>query len=624
MKKPAFFFLLLSCCTSVLIARLYYVQIRDESYRLKGKRTAVMAVRKYASRGYIYDRNGKVLVADQNSYNLMVIPRETTDMDTAALCHILKLTPSALRARIQGCIQKNSAYRKSVFERLLSPEKVAQFQERNYEFPGFYLQRNTQRTYPKPSSANILGYIGEVSSRFLAAHPTYQAGENTGIAGIEKSYEHYLRGKPGVGFVRKDVRNRIIGPYRGGQQDRLPRAGQDLTTTLDIGLQQYGERLMKNKRGSIVALDPRNGEILALVTSPSYDPNLLVGSQKDEHYAALERDSLDKPLLDRSLIGTYPPGSLFKLMTALIGEQEGVLDPETTTYTCHDGFQVGHLHIGCHCGTSGHPIQLKTAIAKSCNNFFANVYWSIIEHKKTSAMGLEAWSQYLKGFGFGTLLHDDLPTGRKGYIPDSSLYNKMYGRGRWYALNTISNAIGQGEVLATPLQLANMAAAIANRGWYHTPHIVKEIGGKPNPNPRFRQKRQTPIEARYFGPVIEGMKAVIEAGTAQFNAGIPDITLCGKTGTAQNPHGQDHSTFIGFAPERDPVIALAVIVENGYWGARWAAPIGSLMVEQYIDGGIKSPHRKAVEKRMMEGDLRPEYQKQAQTQPGQSSKPNHG
>ncbi len=601
MKRSALFFILLSLGTAALVARLYYVQMVNKIYRVKGDRTAIIAMRTYPSRGCIYDRKGRLLVANRNSYNLVATPGQVNGVDTAALCRILGLSQTDFAARLKRCVEENTKYRKSVFKRLLRPAEVVRFQELSYRFPGFYLQRNPLRTYPYASSAHILGHIGEVNARFLKSHPDYQAGENAGISGIEKTYERVLRGEPGVRFERKDVRNRIVGSYADGRYDTLPQPGRDITTTIDIDLQQYGERLMKNKRGSIVAIEPETGEILASVTSPSYDPNLLVGRKRDENYSRLLRDTADKPLLNRAITGTYPPGSTFKLVTALIGEQEKVLNPRTT-HTCHHGFRVGKFHIACHCGTTG-PIDLETAIAVSCNNFFAHVYWDLIKRKKTPALGLEAWRTYVKGFGFGDFLGTDLSTGVKGFIPDSSFYDKLYGRGRWHALNTISNGIGQGEVLATPIQLANMAAIIANRGWYYTPHIVKKIGGKPNENPNFTAKRRTGIAASYFTPVIRGMARVITEGSAQYTASIPDIALCGKTGTAQNPHGAAHSIFAGFAPIEDPTIALAVVVENGSWGSRWAAPIASLMVEKYIDGAIETPARKAIEKRMVEGDL---------------------
>lgn len=600
-KKSSSFFILLFLCTAVLVARLYYVQLANKIYRVKADRTAVIAMRTYSSRGCIYDREARLLVANRNSYNLVVTPNQVNGVDTLALCRILGLGQTDFAEALKKCIQKNTKYRKSVFKRLLSPTEVVQFQELSYRFPGFYLQRNPSRTYPYPFAAHILGYIGAVSARFLKSHPSYQAGENTGISGIEKTYENVLRGKPGIRFARKDVRNRVVGSYANGRYDTLPQPGRDITTTIDIDLQRYGERLMKNKRGAIVALEPETGEILSLVTSPSYDPNLLVGRKRDENYSALLRDGLDKPLLNRAIAGTYPPGSTFKLVTALIGEREKVLIPQTT-HTCHHGFQAGKFHISCHCGTTA-PIHLETAIAVSCNNFFAHVYWDIIKRKKTPATGLETWRAYVRGFGFGDFLGTDLSTGAKGYIPDSHFYDEMYGRGRWNALNTISNGIGQGEVLATPIQLANMAAIIANRGWYYTPHIVKKIGGIPNENPNFTEKRQTAIAPPYFTPVIQGMARVITEGSAQYTARIPDIALCGKTGTAQNPHGAAHSIFVGFAPKENPTIALAVVVENGDWGSRWAAPIASLMVEKYIAGAIETPARKAVEKHMIEGHV---------------------
>jgi len=435
-----------------------------------------------------------------------------------------------------------------------------------------------------------------------------------GYHGIEKQYEPLLRGKKGVNFIQKNRFNKEIGPYKDGVYDTLPVPGQDITLTLDRDLQMYAESLMANKRGGIVALEPSSGEILSLVSMPSYDPNMLVGRKRSRNSFMLFNDTISKPMLDRGLQAQYPPGSPFKIINALVALQEEVIDPQTAFY-CYHGYKYGRGgFMKCHCGIVGAPISMNTGIYRSCNAYFANVYKRTIEKYEDPKEGMDVWSNHVKSFGLGNYLGYDLPSGQKGLIPDSNLYNRYYPNHKWKAITTISNAIGQGEVLTTPIQLANMTAAIANRGYYYTPHILKKVGDSTIQNKNYTSPKYTSINARHFEPVIDGMFNVFEIGTAR-GSKIEDIEICGKTGTAENfarINGEkvqftDHSIFIAFAPKDDPKIAIAVFVENGYWGSRWAAPIASLMIEKYIKGSIS---RDWLEKRMLEGSLEEEYEKQ--------------
>ena len=413
-----------------------------------------------------------------------------------------------------------------------------------------------------------------------------------------------MKGVPGTEFKLVDVHNRVKGNFEEGQYDTLPVPGADVFTTIDIQLQQYGEELMHGKRGSIVAIEPSSGEILALVTSPSYEASLMIGRDRTRNYSRLYIDRINKPLFDRGLLAEYPPGSPFKVIQALVALQEGTIT-EKTSYTCHHGFHYGRLHVACHCGTS-YPLDLRTGISKSCNNYFCNVFKGIIEKYPTAQEGMNVWNKHVESFGLGKFLNNDLPTGRKGFVPDADYYDRAFGYTGWKAVSTISLAIGQGELLLTPIQLANMTATIANRGYYITPHIVKRIGNKTIDDEQLTGKKYTTIDPKHFEKVIPGMLDVFEKGTARASR-HDSITMCGKTGTAENPHGQDHSIFIAFAPMDNPKIALAIIVENGYWGSRWAAPIASLMIEKYITGEIDRPE---MEKRMLQGDLSEEYDKQ--------------
>lgn len=592
----------------VFIGRLFYIQVIDDRYKLNADSNAIRKEKVYAPRGSVYDRNGKLLVANLPAYDLLVIPSQCGAFDTLHLGQLLNEPVERLRKQFKKA-RRYSSFKPSVVVAQIEAPAYARLQEWMHEFKGMYVQKRLQRNYPYVGAPNVVGYIGEVTERYVRDHPEYEMGDLHGVSGIEKAYENELRGKPGVRYIMVDVHNREKGSYREGQYDTAAVPGADLISTIDIDLQLLGERLMKNKRGSIVAIEPSSGEILALVSSPTYDPNLLVGRQRSTNYAQLYNDSLNKPLYDRALLAEYPPGSPFKLINALIGLQEGVINTQTS-FSCHHGFHFGRLHVACHCGTSS-PIALLTSISKSCNNYYCTVFKRVIENYPSAQLGMDAWSKHVKSFGLGDFLNNDLPTGRRGLVPDAAYYDRAFGYTQWKAVSTISLGIGQGELVLTPIQMANVAAAIANRGHFFTPHIVKKIGEEKNE--RFLTPRPTTIDPKHFEPVIEGMHLVFEEGTARASR-LDSIPMCGKTGTAENPHGQDHSIFIAFAPKDDPKIAISIIVENGYWGSRWAAPIASLMMEYFITGEVS---REALMKRMEEGDLSEEYAKQLEliTQP---------
>jgi penicillin-binding protein 2 len=601
-RKYLFFFFFAGLAL-IFIGRLFYIQVMKDEYKLSAANNVIRKEKVYPGRGFIYDRNGKLLVGNQSAYDLMVVPRLVKNIDTLAFCHLLGIGKEDFIERIQKA-KSYSYLKESVFIKQMSKEQFAYLQEVLHNYPGFYPQKRILRVYPHKAGANVVGFIGEATDNYLAAHPSYSKGDLVGITGIEKSYEDELRGHSGILFKMVDVHNREKGRFRGGEYDTLPEPGEDITSTIDIDLQAYGELLMSGKRGSIVAIEPKTGEILSLVTAPSYDPELMVGRERSKNYSRLYLDSINKPLYDRGLLGEYPPGSPFKVINALIGLQEGTLTPGTS-YTCHHGFHYGRLHVACHCGTN-YPIALRTGISKSCNNYFCTVFKNAVEKYPNAQLGLDAWSEHVKSFGLGQYLNNDLSTGKKGLVPTANTYNRVDGGTNWRAVRAISLGIGQGELLLTPIQMANFTAAIANRGWYITPHIVKRIGEAPLSNEHLTQPKHTSIDPQHFDVVIDGMFDVFEQGTARASR-LEGIEMCGKTGTAENPHGQDHSIFVVFAPRHDPKIALAIIVENGYWGSRWAAPIASLMIERYLTGTIT---RKEMEKRMIEGSLQQEYEKQ--------------
>ena len=589
----------------IFLARLFYIQVIDDSYKLSAENNVIRTIRMFPPRGFIFDRNDSLLVFNQPAYDLMVVPKQVPAMDTVAFCALFGITQENFKQYLAKSSEGYFYYKQTPFIRQIRKEDYARIQDQLFKFPGFTFEKRIFRDYSYQTAANIFGYIGEVTPEQVeSSGRKYRSGDLIGKSGIEKSYEDQLRGKPGVKRIMVDKLNREKGRFNDGLYDTLPVPGSDLTTTLDIQLQMYAEKLMAGKRGSIVAIEPATGEILALVTSPSYDPNLLVGRERTKNFSMLYVDSFSKPLFDRALLAEYPPGSTFKVVNALIGLQEGVITPQTT-YMCFGAYQVGNLRVGCHC-PSGSAISLRNSISKSCNTYYCSIYKAIIDKFPTPQEGMDAWNHHVKSFGLGQFFGNDLSTGRKGFVPDGAYFDKAYRTTKWKSLSTVSLGIGQGELTVTPLQLANVAAIVANRGFYYTPHIVKKIDGQAIKDPEFTKPKYTTVDAVHFHEVVEGMWDVFEVGTAR-GARLEGIDMCGKTGTAENPHGQDHSIFIAFAPKDNPKIAISIIVENGYWGSRWAAPIASLMTELYLTDTITRP---AMEQRMIEGDLSSEYAQQ--------------
>jgi len=595
--------------TLLLVLRLFYLQIVDDSFKLKSDNNAIKIQYDYPERGYIYDRNGALLVANQPSYDIMVIPKDMKNIDTLEFCKLLNISKEDF-IKIIAKAKVYSPRLPSVFLPQLNKLEFAAFQEKIRKFQGFYIQKRSLRDYQVKFGANVFGFITQASEKTVQKNPYYNSGDLLGKQGVEESYETTLRGIKGVKYIQKDKYNREIGSYKEGKYDTIAVEGKDIHLSIDAELQKYGEELMVNKRGGIVAIEPKTGEILALVTAPSYDPAILVGRQRSKNYTKLYRDSIAKPLYDRGLLAEYPPGSPFKILTGLIALQEQVID-EQTTVICNHGFSYARgRFMKCHC--HGGAKQLHNGIYESCNAYFGTVYMKTINKYARPADGVDAWSGHLKSFGLGEFMGYDLPTGRRGKAPTSKTYKKIYPNGGWRSTAIVSNAIGQGEVLMTPIQLANMMAAVANHGFYYTPHIIKSIKGQAI-DKKYRTKHITTVDRKYFQPMIEGLYDVYNLGTAHALQ-VEGIQICGKTGTAENfakINGkrvklQDHSIFVAFAPKDNPKIAIAVLVENGYWGARWAGPITSLMIEKYIRKKIT---RIDLEKSMLEGSLQGEYAK---------------
>lgn len=573
----------------IFTARLFYLQVYNEEAYNIFEDNAIRKVYNYPKRGYVYDRNGVLLVANQPSYDVMVIPREVEPLDTLEFCSLLKITKEDFKKTYQKAY-RYSPRLPSVFVPQLSKKDYAVLQEKMRKFEGFYIQKRTIRDYQTSIGANVLGDIGEVGYNDINKNPYYKMGDLIGKGGVEVSYEDVLRGKKGIKFIQKDRFNKNIGAFKEGVYDTLPEPGKDITITIDSKLQEYGERLMQNKRGGIIALDPSSGEILAMVSGPSYNPNLLVGRDRSKNYTKMHYDTIAKPLYDRGLMAQYPPGSPFKVMNALIGLQEGVVTTKDK-FVCRMGYYYGSRKLtGCHHHKS--PLSMKEGIAQSCNAYFVNVYRRIVDKYSDPAKGMNVWSAHAKSFGLGQFLNNDLSVGRPGRIPDGDYYDRAYGKNRWGSTYIVSNAIGQGEVEATPIQLANMVAAIGNRGFFYTPHIIKTIEGE-TIDQKYTTPKHTSVDKQHFEPVIDGMHEVYISGTAE-TLRIPGIEICGKTGTAENfmkidgikTQLTDHSIFVAFAPKDNPKIAIAVFVENGYWGSRFAGRMASLMIEKYIKGNI--------------------------------------
>lgn len=587
----------------IYIIRLFDLQINDEKYKQSADSNAFFKKTVYPSRGLIYDRNGELVVFNQPAYDVMLIPRDVQPFDTIDFCNTLNITPEQFKKRLVDIKDKrlNPGYSSYTPQRLmsqLSAQDYGRLQEKLYRFPGFFIQKRILRQYKQPTAANVLGNIREVSQADIDADPYYSSGDYTGDLGVEKSYEKYLRGEKGVEILIRDAKGQIQGKFENGARDRGAISGRNLKLSIDIELQQYAESLMVNKIGALVAIEPSTGEILAMVSSPTYDPSLLVGRKRGANYKALVADFY-KPLFDRALMGAYPPGSTFKPANGLILLQENIITP-STAYPCYHGFVSGGLKVGCH--SHGSPLPLKPALQTSCNAYFCYGFKAMVDRRSkygTSAEAFETWKKHLVSLGYGYRLGTDLPGESRGFIPNAKFYNKIYGESRWSANTIISVSIGQGEILATPMQIANLCATIANRGWFITPHVVKEIEDTVMPKDLIARHYPT-IDARHFADVAEGMRMAVTGGTCRL-AALPDIEVAGKTGTAQNPHGKDHSAFIGFAPYDNPKIAVCAYVENAGFGATYGVPIGSLVIEKYLTGKI-SDQRKYLEQRMLESN----------------------
>lgn len=589
-------------------ARLFYLQVyASDGYSLY-EDNAIRKVYKYPKRGFVYDRNGELLVANQPSYDVMVIPREVKPLDTLEFCQLLKIDKEQFKKQFEKA--KNYSYRLPyVFVSQLSKEDYAVLQEKMRKYEGFYIQKRSLRQYETTIGANVLGDIGEVNNSIINKDPYYKMGDLIGKQGVEASYEDILRGKKGIEFIQKDRFNRNIGPYKNGEYDTIPEPGKDITITIDAKLQAYGELLMQNKRGGVIAIEPSTGEILAMISAPTYDPNSLVGRKRSKNFTKLYYDTIAKPLFNRSLQGVYEPGSPFKLLTGLIALQEEVIDT-SEKITCYRGYKYGNRFMKCHC-VSGTRNDIISAIEKSCNAYFASTYRRILDKDGNASTGIDRWSNHLKSFGLGAFLNNDLSVGQPGRIPDREYYSRIYPN-TFYSTYTISNSIGQGEVATTPIQLANVVAAIANRGHYFTPHIIKSINGDTIPD-KYKTPNYTSIDKKHFDPVVEGMFEVYNKGTASFLK-VDGIDICGKTGTVENftkidgvrTQLTDHSIFVAFAPKDNPKIAIAVFVENGYWGSRFAGKIASLMIEKHIKGDIS---RTDLEKWLLTHSLENEYAK---------------
>ena len=580
--------------------RLFNLQILS-NYKEAAESNAFLHRTQYPSRGAIYDRNGELLVFNQPAYDIMFIPREVNELDTLDFCKTLGITQEQFLKRMQDVKNKRlnpgySRYTPQVFLTQLSAEECGVFQEKLFKFPGFSIQRRTIRQYSYNAAGHILGDIGEVSPKDIEKDNYYVRGDYAGQQGIEKSYEQYLRGEKGVEILLRDAHGRIQGKYNDGANDKPSVPGKNLKLGIDIKLQQLGERLMQNKIGAIVAIEPSTGEILCMVSAPTFNPELMLGRQRGKNHKMLQQDK-KKPLLNRAIMGTYPPGSTFKTAQGLTFLHEGIVNESTTLYPCSGGFNYRNLRVGCHAHSS--PVSLIPAIATSCNSYFCWGLFRMIGDDKYNSVqnALTVWKDHMVSQGFGYRLGVDLPGEQRGFIPNAQFYDRAY-RGSWNGLTIISISIGQGEITATPLQIANLAATIANRGHFTTPHVVKEIEDN-ELDSLYRFPRQTSIDSHYYDHIVEGMRAAVTGSSAGATCRLvetilPGVEACGKTGTAQN-RGKDHSVFMGFAPMNNPQIAIAVYVENGGFGATYGVPIGAMMMDQYLHGKLSPENEKLAE-----------------------------
>jgi len=587
---------------TVFAIRLFSIQVVSDEFRLAADNNSRSRKTDYPLRGPIYDRTGKLIVQNNVVFDIMVIPKQFKILDSLRFCKEFDIEIEYLRTQLTKA-KEHSRHQPSLLLKQLTREEFARIQDHLIRYPGLVVNNINIREYPGNSLANVLGYVKEVDQAVLASDTTkyYRKGDLIGKTGVEYAYEEWLRGRRGVRYVMTNVRGVVKGKYEGGRYDTLAQMGTPLVSSIDIELQQYGELLMKNKRGSVVAIEPETGEILAMISSPSYDPNLLAGQGKSlaKNYFALATDPLN-PLINRATQSWYPPGSTFKTIMALIGLQTGALD------TVHTSFPCAGEPLGCHNHPS--PLSVFGSIQHSCNPWYYKSFRRTMfnsslnpkgETKEGLKMALDQWQGYLHQFGLGKRLGIDLPFEKSGIAPSAAYYDRAYGGRDWKISNIYSISIGQGEVIVMPIQLANVAAAIANRGWYITPHIIKGIGDTGEPQPQYKEKHHIDIKREYFDFVARAMAEVVRAGTAR-RAYMPDIVVCGKTGTAQNPHGKDHSIFMSFAPLDNPKIAIAVYVENSGFGGTWAAPIASLMIEKYIKRKVDRPH---LEKYILDADF---------------------
>jgi len=591
----------LGVTAAILLGKLFYIQIIDSSYKVSADNNSMVYDYIYPPRGVIYDRNGEILVGNKICYDIMVTPREVTSFDTVALANALDTTADFLRERMAYYrkFRTRIGYQTLQLIGQVPVSTYSKFVEEEFRFPGFKARVRSVREYPFNAGGNLLGYISEVNAEDMEKNPgEYRPGDFAGKTGIEKAREADLKGQKGYHIYLRDSKNRVQAAYDDGNEDQNAVPGSDIVTTIDANLQQYGQQLMEGKCGSVVAIEPSTGEILAMVSSPGIDVDILADIGK--HYGEIVKNPR-KPMFNRTVQASYPPGSVFKLINGLVGLQEGVLSPDSS-YPCSCGFPYGNGHkLGCHAHSS--PLRFRDAIATSCNGYFCYVFRNILDNKKygSTKEAFDAWREYILSFGFGRKLGSDFPSELGGNIPESKFYDKIYGKGHWRFSTVISLSIGQGEIGATPLQIANLAATMANRGYYYIPHIVKD-SDKISIDPKYHEKNYTKVDEKHFRTAVEGMYMAVNgggsAGGTAFSAAIPGLDVCGKTGTAQNPHGKDNSVFICFAPKDNPKIAVAAYVENAGFGATWALPVASLMLEKYLTGEI-SENRKYLEDRML-------------------------
>jgi penicillin-binding protein 2 len=579
----------------VMIARLFYIQVIDSSYKISAASNVLRRQINYPARGLVYDRNHKLIVYNQAAYDVLVTPREMKAFDTLAFCRIVGVDKAEITSEIKKA-RSYSLYKPSAIIKQLSSRTYAALQEQLFKYPGFYIQARTLRQYPATIASHILGYVGEVDQKKVDEDRYYESGDYIGKSGIEQAYENELRGVKGISYMMVDVHNRVKGSFEGGKLDTSAVIGKNLISTLHADLQTYGERLLAGKVGSIVAIEPSTGEIMIMASSPSFDPGMFVGRERTKNYLTLLNDPL-KPMLNRAITSSYPPGSTFKVADAIIGLEEGLLGPEVR-YSCNGPrstpIKCTHIHES--------PLPLESAIRESCNSYFFQAFRAIINKYPNAEEGYEAWRNHLMDLGIGHRIGADLTAENAGSVAKTTYFDRLYGKSHWNVMTVRSLSIGQGELLLTPLQLANLVSIIANKGYFIAPHVVRSIQDFDRTEKELSfEKHITKANPYLFQVIADGMEKVVDGGTAKI-AKVDGIAICGKTGTIQNPRGEAHSAFVAFAPKDDPKIAICVYVEHGVWGARYAAPIASLIIEKYLNDSI-SPKRKPLEQAMLSADL---------------------